>query len=674
MQKNMGRMKNLVGQDDRLIIHMENCLFQTQDKAKFTTDVIDVTLGTGEIFQFEPQPVDGAKLGYGGTQHDLACVQTPAGYVFVDAAVGEIYLFKGQLVNLNQGLNTFLREWLKQPAVNVYTGNGITIGYDQKYKRLLLSVKNKQVSSYKIFEDTADFWNNLVAGDIVLYKNRLVQYAGVNDTIYSCPSDAAVDVITWQAAGPSCMLDGAGHNTGFLVYATRQRLTNGVLDGYSEANSIAGGLGPYFPPVKDTTTCPPPAATVTWEGANPECQKDTETIAATVTNAGYCVAPSPLGSTYGTSFTRIYKPGFSNSSIELVSAPAGDVEAELSTPNQWKNTAFSNTGPCNRSAIWIDSDCNGTKDALTAGVQVTIPFAYTNAGAARRVYVGVFGDNEFTLKVNGVIIAQTDGTSSVQNFDIFHVFPVDIPAGQTSYFNLIGQGDGTVNDALGMIIYDNTAAELEAATDDSTLTILFNSISLVGSSIDVATCPAGYNLDNTAGVFSCKRVGTDNTGTVIYNQRCRLLNGVPDGYCEPNADDANHVPPSVDTGLCPLPVETGLRCGSTQSDSYDGTDLHSYDELSLVTTGVTSEMAISWQSFDRPNRFTIKKDGSQIMTTGWVGTAAYTGPWGTTLSAPTSGTLRFTPESGHIYTILVEAGPADSGNPKTDNYQFTITC
>jgi hypothetical protein len=673
MQKNMGKMKNLVGQDDRLIIHMENCLFQTQDKAKFTTDIIDVTLGTGEIFQFEPQPADGAKLGYGGTQHDLACVQTPAGYVFVDAQLGEIYLFKGQLMNLNPGLNAFLREYLKQSAVNVYLGNGITIGYDQKYKRLLLSVKNKQMPVYKVFQDTTDFWNNLVVGDIILYKGRFLQYGGLNDTSFDCPADPVIHVITWQAASPGCMLNGSGQNTGFIVYATRQRLTDGTLDGYSEANSVAGGLGPYFPPVKDTDTCPPPAATVTWKGADPVCQKGELTTAATVTNAGYCVAPSPLN-VYGDFFTRIYKPGFSNTSIALITAPSSDVEAEMTTAVQWKNAAGNTThGPCNRSGVWIDSDCNGTKDALTTGVQVTIPFAYNNGGPARTVYVGVMGDNEFTLKVNGATIAQTDGTRSLQNFHIFHIFPVTLLAGQTNYFNVVGVGDGSVNDSIGMIVYDNTAAQLEAATNDASLTILFNSISLVGTGIDVATCPTGYNLDNTGGIYICKKPG-DNDGTVIYNTRCRLLNGVPDGFCEPNAADGNYVNSVVNTGICPLPVVDGLRCGSNVSESYNGSDFHAYDEQTILTADITADISVNWQVLDRPNRISIKRDGTQIMTTGWKGTAAYTGPWGTSLSQATSGTLTFTPDAGHIYTIVVEAGPADTANPSTDSYAYSITC
>lgn len=142
-QKNMGLIINLEGMDDRLIIHHENALFRTQDKAKLETGVLSITLGTGDIFQFEPQSPEDTKLGYAGTQHDLACIKTPIGYVFVDAKQGEMYMMKDKIQNLNIGANTFLRDALKVVGRNVYTGNGITIGWDQKYKRILLTIKNE---------------------------------------------------------------------------------------------------------------------------------------------------------------------------------------------------------------------------------------------------------------------------------------------------------------------------------------------------------------------------------------------------------------------------------------------------------------------------------------------------------------------------------------------------
>lgn len=207
IQKNMGLLVNLEGMDDKLIIHTENAMFLTQDKAKLEIGSMSVTLGSGDIFQFEPQEAISSKLGYAGTQHDLACVRTPFGYVFVDAKQGEMYIYKGKLSMLNPGINTFLRDALKVDGKNPYTGNGITIGWDQKYKRILLTVKNVVLTTGepKIFADTDEFWNNLAIGDIVSYQGRLIEYLGVNNTSFDCPADPVVHTTTWEPIDPYCL-------------------------------------------------------------------------------------------------------------------------------------------------------------------------------------------------------------------------------------------------------------------------------------------------------------------------------------------------------------------------------------------------------------------------------------------------------------------------------------
>ena len=182
MQKNMGFINHIEGMDDKLIIHCENAMFLTQDKAKLDNGLLGVTLGSGDIFQFEPQESASAKLGYAGTQHELACVRTPMGYIFVDSKQGEIYLYKGGLENLSVGLSRFLIEYLKVPGINPFNGNGITVGWDQRFKRILLSVKRRTVPldrRVKPFEDTSIFWTSLVPGDIVLLDNRFIEYTGL---------------------------------------------------------------------------------------------------------------------------------------------------------------------------------------------------------------------------------------------------------------------------------------------------------------------------------------------------------------------------------------------------------------------------------------------------------------------------------------------------------------
>lgn len=232
-----------------------------------------------------------------------------------------------------------------------------------------------------------------------------------------------------------------------------------------------------------------------------------------VTQSNYCLAPS-RNPAYSSRLARIYNQGFSNNSIAMVTAPASDVFAEMTTNPQWSNPTFSATlGVMNREGVWIDSDCNGVKDSLILGTQTTIAFAFQNTGAERIVYVGLGADNQFILKVNGDIIAQTTVPNSSENFKIWHLIPVLLKAGWND-FNAVATGDGSVNDSIAMVIYDNAPAQIRDASSDTNLNILFKTSSLIGSHIDIATCDAGWTLDTSGGqgFYHCRQILTQGCG------------------------------------------------------------------------------------------------------------------------------------------------------------------
>lgn len=222
-QKNMGKISHLEGMDDRLYIHHENALFATQDKAKLESGTLGITLGSGDIFQFEPQEVQSAKLGYGGTQHELACIRTPIGYVFVDAKQGELFLMKGgRLQNLTSGMNRLLRQYLKVIPNNPFNGNGLTVGWDQKYKRLIFTIKNNEQSftiSYSIETESWVFFHDYIPdfffhtrGQLWSIKNQVFYKHNDNlpgrfynpspastfiDIVFQSDSDLILEAISW---------------------------------------------------------------------------------------------------------------------------------------------------------------------------------------------------------------------------------------------------------------------------------------------------------------------------------------------------------------------------------------------------------------------------------------------------------------------------------------------
>jgi hypothetical protein len=232
-----------------------------------------------------------------------------------------------------------------------------------------------------------------------------------------------------------------------------------------------------------------------------------QTQPPTITQTNYCIAPVDLN-VWTDSGSRVYNPGH-NTQLDWLT-PASQYTALNNVP-QWQSTGNNPpVGPMNRSSVWIDSDCNGVVDPLANGTQVTVAWAYNNTGPARTIYIGVAGDNQFELRVNNNLVAEELFGSSAA-FKIFHIVPVQIQNG-INYFSIIGTGDGSVGDGVSMVVYDNTAAQIIAATNDTQLNILFNSKNLVGQTIDIATCPAGWNLDTSggAGNYICRRIITTN--------------------------------------------------------------------------------------------------------------------------------------------------------------------
>lgn len=145
--KDYGPIINLGTYDFRLIIHHQYYARITKDKATLNTSALSVVLGSGDIFDIEPTTLVPYEHGFGGTSHNLACYTTPAGYVFLDADinVGNMFLYDSKLKSLSPGLSAFLRDHLSLVDRNIYQGNGITLAYDPRYRRIVVAVKNKKL-------------------------------------------------------------------------------------------------------------------------------------------------------------------------------------------------------------------------------------------------------------------------------------------------------------------------------------------------------------------------------------------------------------------------------------------------------------------------------------------------------------------------------------------------
>lgn len=200
---------------------------------------------------------------------------------------------------------------------------------------------------------------------------------------------------------------------------------------------------------------------------------------------------------------------------------------------------------------------------------------------------------------------------------------------------------------------------LEEGTYNVTVSDSYGLTATTGFTIDVATCNPPRNL---------QAIAPNN----------------PTPTPTPTPTNTSTPTPTPTQGPTPTPTATYPGCGSTLQGTYSPSNQQS-DIRSLDLSGASngSTITISYNSYDRPNRFTIKEDGitnvvisgnNGALSGGWVGTASYQGPWGSSLARPTSGTMTFTYNSTKTYQLIVDIGNADPISPMSDSWDVTITC
>ena len=172
--KNYGEIINLDSLDDKLLIHHKNALFVTREKARLSTDILNVVLGAGDIFEFNPIQALETNLGYGGTKQDVGLIVSPLGYHFIED--GKPFIYKNGLKSLTNSLYNFFSSFLYIEENNPFKNKGITYGYDRQNKRFLLTVKNEDKSytlSYSIEKDNWTFFHSYIPDFYFHTKNDL---------------------------------------------------------------------------------------------------------------------------------------------------------------------------------------------------------------------------------------------------------------------------------------------------------------------------------------------------------------------------------------------------------------------------------------------------------------------------------------------------------------------
>lgn len=307
---------------------------------------------------------------------------------------------------------------------------------------------------------------------------------------YEMPGETLVDQVTITAppGGTSYTYSGLQPDTFYKIKvipkinSTYQNTTCEVTErtlGCAPDYTLAPD-GSYCYKIEEVAATPP-------SGGTPE-----NTVAAT-------------HNSYGTFGTYIYDFGFNTDGT--------GISTQIPTSNSfWINgLSDSSSGPLNRCGLWTSSELSDQDIGFSVCIEIPETKVY---------YIGVGGDNSCRIVIDGVVwvdqnvsaLAAQYSTDAQVAFKIWHVYPVTLSSGP-HIIELIGHnvsGDAS----LGAEIYNNTVAEITAATSYGQLTLVFSTKDYIGQPVQLSTdglgytCPSGYSLAACQDPIVCRRILT----------------------------------------------------------------------------------------------------------------------------------------------------------------------
>lgn len=144
--RSKGTLWKLNTYNRQLIIHYEFTTYIALLKDKLATATGDAYLGEGDIFDRLPQELLGTDEGYAGCQSQYATVVFPGGHVWCDRQQGKVFHYNGETLDEISliGVSAFMRSNLNTTidVDNPYVLFGLTLTYDDEYKRLVLGKRD----------------------------------------------------------------------------------------------------------------------------------------------------------------------------------------------------------------------------------------------------------------------------------------------------------------------------------------------------------------------------------------------------------------------------------------------------------------------------------------------------------------------------------------------------
>lgn len=211
IDSNRGDIRNMFSIAGSLYIHTKRAMFMTRGKEELQLSAVNAFIGSGDIFSQDPDEMGQSYLGMGGTDSRYAHVTTEHGHFFINRADRAVYsMAGGQIQRISDsGMKTWFRDNLEfklkefgidldgeqyqlqdfySDATTAKYGIGFTIGYDPKYKRIMIT-KREPIPTQKFRED-------YFAGKIRIINNIPTTVPGPDEADAGC-----IDLVTAEQGG-----------------------------------------------------------------------------------------------------------------------------------------------------------------------------------------------------------------------------------------------------------------------------------------------------------------------------------------------------------------------------------------------------------------------------------------------------------------------------------------
>ena len=165
LPKHRGDLWKLSTFNNLLYFHMEESLYAAKGKQQMEMkDGSEAFVGSGDIFQQDPDELIQTDGGYGGTQSQYAALTTRFGYFFVDAISNKVFMMKDKLLEISAiGMETWFKDNIPYQLTaygyanctvdNPIEGIGFHSVYDNKHKRIILT-KREFTPTQKFIDGT----------------------------------------------------------------------------------------------------------------------------------------------------------------------------------------------------------------------------------------------------------------------------------------------------------------------------------------------------------------------------------------------------------------------------------------------------------------------------------------------------------------------------------------